>query len=332
MKKISRHKIGYSDFNKKLSKNETSPVYIFTGDQTYLMDRAIEELKKRVLRGSEDFNFSLFYGDTAFANDIINSAKTYPMLSKIRVVVVKNAEKLPGSELKSLESYISSPSLSTCLVLVFMEEKKLSIENQKYVLSVDFVLDSKDITKTIKEEVGKLGYDITTDAADALVSLIGDNLQNIHSELRKLTTFVGYRKKIESQDVEQLTKKIQFKDVFQLINAISEKDKKKALKVLLELESTNEDPLSILNKISWRFRLIWRAKELIDKKVPEKAILKELGISSGALYYIGREAKNFHYDDIGRINRVIYDGDRRLKTTSTAKNVILTKLLLELCD
>lgn len=332
MKKSVRNRISHAEFNKKLSKNETSPVYIFTGDQTYLMDRAIEELKKRVLSGSEDFNFSLFYGDTALANDIINSAKTYPMLSKLRVVVVKNAEKLPGSELKSLESYLSSPSLSTCLVLIFMEEKKLAIENQKHVLSVDFVLDPKDITKTIKEEVGKLGYDITTDAADALVSLIGDNLQNIHSELRKLTTFVGYRKKIESQDVEQLTKKIQFKDVFQLINAISEKNKKKALKVLLELESTNEDPLSILNKISWRFRLIWRAKELIDKKVPEKAILKELRISSGALYYIGREAKNFHYEDIKRINNLTYEGDLKLKTSGAAKSLTLTKLILDLCD
>jgi DNA polymerase-3 subunit delta len=331
MKKIAR-KISHTDFSKRLSKSEISPVYIFTGDQTYLMDRAIEELKKRILGGSEDLNFSLFYGDTALANDIIDSAKTYPMLSKIRVVVVKNAEKLPGSELKSLESYISSPCPSTCLVLIFMEEKRLSIENQGYVLSVDFALDSRNIIKTIKEEVEKLGYDITTDAAEALVSLIGENLQNIHTELRKLTTFAGYRKKIESQDVEQLTKKIQFKDVFQLINAISEKDKKKALKVLLELESTNEDPLSILNRISWRFRLIWRAKELIDKRVPENTILKELGISSRAFYYIGREAKNFHFDDVRRINAVIHDGDRRLKTTSTPKNLILIKVLLELCD
>jgi DNA polymerase-3 subunit delta len=332
MKKVARNKISHSDLNKKLSKNEISPVYVFTGDQIYLMDQAVEELKKRVLGGSADFNFSLFYGDSTSVKDIINSAKTYPMLSNLRLVVVKNTEKLPENELKLLEHYVSSPSPSTCLVLIFMEEKKLSTENQKDVLLVDFVLDTKDMTRTIKEEARKLGYDITKDAAETLVSLVGANLQNIHSELQKLATFTGNREKIESQDVERLTEQSQFKDVFQLINAISEKNKKKALKVLLELESTNEDPLSILNKISWRFRLIWKAKELIDKKVPEKAILRELRVSSGALYYIGREANNFHYEDIKRINSVIYDGDISLKTSGATKNLILTKLVLELCD
>ncbi len=330
MKDSALTNITYSELNKKLEKNEISAVYIFAGDQTFLMDQALEKLKKKVLGGSADFNFSLFHGDSSPSNEIINCAKTYPMLSTMRMVVVKNADKLPANEILSLESYLLSPTPSTCLVLILQEEKKLSLQNKKNVVLVRFVLDTKDLGKTIKEEARKHGYEITKDAADMLVSLVGDNLLTINAELQKLAISAGTRKQIESQDVQQLTEKVQFEDVFQLINAISEKNKKKALKLLLELESKNEDPLSILNKISWRFRLIWRAKELIDNMIPEKTILKELRISPGALYYIKREANNFNYRDVKLISGILYDCDRRFKTSSTPKNLGLTKLVLEL--
>jgi DNA polymerase-3 subunit delta len=331
MRKNYSKKLSYDDFHKKISRNEISPVYIFTGDQTYLMDQAVAELKKRALGTSADFNFSLFYGDSASAQEIIDTAKTYPMLSRMRLVVVKNAEKLSLNELKSLESYCSFPSPFTCLVLMLREEKKLASENTKEVFFVNFALDAKDMNEAIRDEVRKLGYDITKEAADTLVSLIGDNLQDIHAELQKLSLFIGDRKKIESEDVEKLTEKMQFEGVFELMNALAEKDKKKALKALLELQLTSEDPIAIINKISWRFRLIWRAKELLDKNTPQEVILRELKVSSGVLYYIRRQAYNLSYEDIKRTLSVLYEGDRKLKTAYIPKNMALTKLVLELC-
>jgi len=330
-KKTASNKISSSDFNERLLKNEISPVYIFTGDQAYLMDQALKDLKSKVLGKTADFNLSLFYGDSASAKDIIGSAKTYPMLSKMRMVVVKNADKLPGDEFKSLEQYLLSPSPSTCLVLMFTEERKLDVENGEKLTLVDFVLDTKDIHKKIKEGVRKLGYEITKEATQTLISLVGENLQDIQAEIQKLTLFAGERKKIEAEDVENLTEKAQFKDVFQLINAISEKDKRKALRILLELEATNEEPLYMLNRISWRVRLIWKAKELIDKKIPESEILKELKVSRGALYYIKQQANGFKYEDIKRISGILYKGDRDLKTSYIPKSLSLTKLVLELC-
>lgn len=340
--KTSSNKIGYIDLRKKLSKGEISPVYIFTGNQTYLMNQAVSDLKKITVGTSVDFNFSLFYGDSTSAKEIIDSAKTYPMLSRMRLVVVKDAQKLPQSELKSLESYFFSPSPSTCLVLIFSPadsaqstaraREKPGLESEKGVVFVDFVLDAKDVFQTIRQEARKLGCDITKEAAQNLISLAGENMQDIYAELQKLALFVCERKTIEVEDIEKLTQKSQFQDVFGLINAIGIKDKKKALKALLELELTDEEPLVILNKINWRFRLIWRAKELIDKNAPQDVILKELRVSSNALYYIRQQAENFSYGDIKRINSIIYEGDRTLKTAYIPKNLALTKLVLELCD
>jgi len=332
MKKTRSYKINYTELYKRFSRNEISPVYIFSGNQAYLMDEAISELKKITVGASSDFNFSLFYSDSNSAREIVETAKTYPMLSRMRLVVVKNADRFSDSELGYLDSYISSPSPSTCLVLIAEEEKDLSLENKKGVVYVDFALDTKDISKQIILEAKKLGCEITKEAVETLISLVGDKLQDIHRELQKLALFVGNRIKIGAEDVEKLTEKEKFEDLFQLINAIGEKNKKKALKVLLDLEATKEEPLVILNKISWRFRSIWRAKELIDKNVPQDEILKQLRTSSGAFYYIRQEAKNFSYNDIKRINQALYDCDRTLKTAYIPKNLTLTKFILELCS
>src|SRR3990172_2310829 len=332
MKKTRSNKINYTELHKRFPRNEISPVYIFTGDQTFLMDEAVSELKRTVLGTSVDFNFSLFYGDSASAKEIVDTARTYPMLSQMRLVIVKNAYRLPERVLRSLDSYISSPSPSTCLILVVEEEKDLALQNKKSVVYVDFALDTKDISKQIILEARKLGCEITKEAVETLISLVGDNLQDIHRELGKLALFVGNKNKISAEDVERLTEKEQFEDVFQLVNAIAEKNKKKALNALLDLEATKEEPLVILNKISWRFRSIWRAKELIDKNVPQDEILKHLRTSSQRFYYIRQEARNFSYNDIKRINQALYDCDRTLKTAYIPKNLTLTKLVLELCS
>src|SRR3990172_9416442 len=204
MKKTRSYKINYTELYKRFSRNEISPVYIFSGNQAYLMDEAISELKKITVGASSDFNFSLFYSDSNSAREIVETAKTYPMLSRMRLVVVKNADRFSDSELGYLDSYISSPSPSTCLVLIAEEEKDLSLENKKGVVYVDFALDTKDISK------------------------------QIILEAKKLALFVGNRIKIGAEDVEKLTEKEKFEVLFQLINAIGKKNKKKSLKVLLD--------------------------------------------------------------------------------------------------
>ena len=56
------------------------------------------------------------------------------MLSKMRLVAVKGADKLSSHELKLLEEYLSQPSPFTCLVLTFTEEKKLNLGDKEHVV------------------------------------------------------------------------------------------------------------------------------------------------------------------------------------------------------
>ncbi len=331
MKKKPAAKAGFDEFMELLSSGGLSPVVVFTGEESYFAERAVEEIRKTLPDSSDNINYIVFYGDSSSGKEIADNASTYPMFSKKKLVVLKNAEKLPAKELPPLESYIESPSPLTTLVLIFTDGKKPKLGGGKNTSRFDFSLGKGNAVSAVREEARKLGYDITKPGADMLISLVGEDMQEIHSELLKLTLYKGDSGTIGPEEIENMTRKTKFADIYQLINAISKKDKRSAHRVLAELEAAGEEPLSILGLINWRFRLIWRAKELIDKKTPRAEMLKELKVSSGQFYYLSEDLKKFTYEDIVRIMGALSECDSRLKLSYVPKSFVLTKLVLELC-
>ncbi len=331
MKQKSGGKSSSQDFSGYIASGEPAPVLVFTGDQAFLFEKAVAGLREKLLGPSGDINFITFSGESASGKEIADNASTYPMFSKKKLVVVRNADKLSAKEISALEPYLSSPSPSACLVLIFGEGKKPKLGGGKNVASFDFSMEKGSAASAVREEARKLGYDITRAGADALIGLVGEDLQEIHNELVKISIYKGDKKTIEPEDVEALTKKTKFADVYQLINAISRKDKRTAHKVLGELEAAGEEPLSILGLINWRFRLIWRAKELQERRLGQSEMLKELKISPGQLYYLSEDLKKFSYKDIERIMDALSECDKRLKLSYVPKSFVMTKLVIELC-
>jgi DNA polymerase-3 subunit delta len=331
MKQKTGRKSGTQDFNDYLASGEPAPVLVFTGDQSYLIDQAVSGLRHTLAGPSGNADYTLLHGESVSGQEIADSASTYPMFSKKKLIVVKNAEKLQARELKALEPYIASPSPSTCLVLIFSEGKKPKISG-KDVSLFEFSLGKGGAVSAVREEARKLGYEITSPGAQALIGLVGDDLQEIHNELIKISIYKGEKKTIGTSDVESLTSRTKFADIYQLINAVSKRDKRTAHRVLADLEASGEEPLSILGLLTWRFRLIWRAKELSDNGTPRGEMIKELRISPGQFYYLSEDLKKFTYTDIVRIMETLSESDKKLKMSYLPKSFVLTKLVIELCS
>jgi DNA polymerase-3 subunit delta len=332
MKKKISNRIDLQNFYSNLDSNVVSPVYFFTGEQTFLIEQAIDRLRKHILTKNPDLNYLLFHGDTTSAHDIMSLAETYPMFGDKRLILLKNADKLSTNELKAFEKYFRSPSSFSCLVFQFNNIKGIESKHNENIIVVDTTVDKNNMQSSVREIAADCGHDITKEAILRLISLLGENLQDIKREIEKLSLYAADKKKIDENDVEKITEKIKFENIFQLLNSIAKKDKKNALRALLDLESKNEDPIAILNMLSWRFRLIWRVKELVEKRFTKEQILKEVKISSGALYYTREHARNLTFVEISEIMKSLYQVDKKLKTSYVPSHQILTKLVLEMCN
>lgn len=324
-------KAGYQNFIDHVSSEEIQPIYIFRGDQLHLMEEAVSHIRLKVLGDSDDMNFISLHGDTTTAEDIIGNAATVPMFNSKKLITVKNADKLKPKELTSLETYLENPSQSSTLVLIFSDGKAPKIKKKK-LPTYHFSIEKGNTLSIVREEAKKLGFTISPKAAQTLISLVGDDLKELHNELVKLSLYRAGGNTIEIEDIEKHTRKSQFGDVFALIIAISKKNKKEAQKALLDLEEQGEEPLSVLSRLLWRFRLIWKAKELTDTKTPKDEIIKELKMSSGAFYYLSQDLKKYSYSDISRIMKLLLDCDKKLKMSYVPRNYHLTKLMTELCS
>ena len=102
-----------------LREGEPGPLYFLYGKERYLVDRAVDLLRARVLDPrTRDFNYELFYGKEAGASRIAQAARTLPMMAKRRLILVRDADEMKADELGGLVSYVSDPAPETCLVFV----------------------------------------------------------------------------------------------------------------------------------------------------------------------------------------------------------------------
>lgn len=329
MNRKKSSKSGFDEFINQIKNNDIYPVYIFTGDQSHLIDKALGELKSKIL-GPDDINYIVFHGESALSEEILENASTTPMFSSSKIIAVKNADKLKAKELAILEPYFDSPSPSSILVMIFTDGKTPKLKSKK-VKKFSFSVNKDNTASLVRDEAQKLGLNISPRAVQALISLVGNDLKELHNELVKLSIYRSEAKTIETEDIEQHTRRSQFGDIFTLINAISKKNKKEAQKALMDLEAQGEEPLSVLSRLIWRFRLIWKAKELTDNKTPKTELLKELKMSPGAFYYLSQDLKKYSYKDINRIMELLLECDKKLKISYVPRNFHLTKLMTELC-
>ena len=108
------------------------PVYFLIKKEPFFIDTIANFIEKNILDDSEkEFNQAVLYGGETNILQVISEAKSYPMMSNYRVVIVKEAQNMkdivPKEKTTSLkeekeekknpfEAYLNNPQKSTVLV------------------------------------------------------------------------------------------------------------------------------------------------------------------------------------------------------------------------
>lgn len=162
--------------------------------------------------------------------------------------------------------------------------------------------------------------------------LVGDDFTLINNELLKISSYFGNEKLIDEKDIENFILKRKEEDVFSLVNSISNGQLQSAVKILKNLEDQKYEPLSIVSTLSWRIRQIWQVKELISLNKSDDEIMKKMKISSGAVYYIKKQAANFSIKSLAEITSKLKKIDTELKSYNQNKYNLLSRFIVNLCS
>ena len=225
----------YETIMRDLKACHFSPIYILMGDESYYIDKISDYIAEHVLRPEErDFNQTVVFGSDISASQIVDSAKAFPMMAEKRVVIVKEAQNLKGTE--PLVKYFKQPVLSTVLVLC---HKNGSIDKRKKIIPAAqvggaVIFESKKLYE--RELPGFIisyfmQHEITVEqkAAQMIADHVGADLHRLTSELDKiLISFSEVDRMVTPEIVEKEIGVSKDFNAFELRSAIIQRDVYKA--------------------------------------------------------------------------------------------------------
>ena len=225
----------YETIMRDLKARHFSPIYILMGDESYYIDKISDYIAEHVLRPEErDFNQTVVFGSDISASQIVDSAKAFPMMAEKRVVIVKEAQNLKGTE--PLVKYFKQPVLSTVLVLC---HKNGSIDKRKKIIPAAqvggaVIFESKKLYE--RELPGFITsyfmqHEITVEqkAAQMIADHVGADLHRLTSELDKiLISFSEADRMVTPEIVEKEIGVSKDFNAFELRSAIIQRDVYKA--------------------------------------------------------------------------------------------------------
>ncbi len=197
------------EFETALNKGTFPALSYLYGEETFLIERSVRQLLERAIDPSlKDFNLNVFYGNETKGVEILDAAQTLPMFAERRAVLVKRADALKEDVLDSLLPYIRNPAATTCLVFTgakIDQRKKFFLELKKQGCLVEFkrLYDNK-LSSFIQSEAIAQGKTIDPAAAALLSLLIGNNLQELSSQVEKLAVYCGARPRVTVEDVRTI--------------------------------------------------------------------------------------------------------------------------------
>lgn len=294
-------------------------LYVFGGDETFFMDRAMEVLSQETLEEHErDFNLTVLYGRDTDAGTVMSEAKRFPMMAERTVVLVKEAQNL--KDLEALSAYVEQPQPSTVLAIA-LNGKKLDKRKALYkalqkhdAVYLEFPkLYDNQVPSWVEQQAQAMGLKISGKAAALLAEYIGADLSRIYHELEKMIAVVGPGGEITAQTVEERTGISREFNTFELIKALAAKDVAQAYRISKSMgQNPKNNPLVVtLSLLYGNF-----SKALVYGALPDKnprTACSVLKISEFALRDVARMAQNYPPAKLLRIVGYLREADRQAK-------------------
>ncbi|WP_241657830.1 DNA polymerase III subunit delta [Anaerobacillus alkaliphilus] len=327
---------------KNIKKGILSPLYLFYGTETFLIEETIHKLINKVLTEDQyDFNLSTYEAKETPISVAIEEAQTIPFMGSHRVVIVKEAQFLTGKDqskvehdLKELEAYVLNPISETVFVIVAPYEK---LDERKKIVKLlkshSEVLDAApfsdhEMEKWLDERVKKYGVQITKDGREQLVQLLGNNLVMIAGEIEKLALYVGDGGVIDDVIVEKLVSKTMEQDVFSLVDHVIHRRKQQALQVFYDLIKQKEEPIKLLALLARQFRILYQVKELTNRGYSQQNIAGALKLHPYVVKLATQQAKQFDEKKLLSFLDEIAETDYKIKTGKIDKQLGLELFII----
>lgn len=266
---------GYEKFRADLAAGNLGNVYIFYGEESYLREFYLSEVKKTLApAGFEAFNYHRMEGKNLTAQALVDAAEAMPMMAQRTMVQVVDWDlyKLPEDQREKVIELLSDFPPYCCLVFVYDQVeykpnktyKKLYAALSKCAQEVKFAEQSQnEILKWVSRRFKATGHTIDVPTAEHLIFTCGSLMNGLIPEIAKVAAYAK-NERVTKADIDAVAAPILEAQVFEMTNAVSKGDFNRASEVLGDLLQLQEEPFMLLALLGKELRKLHTARIALD--------------------------------------------------------------------
>ncbi|MFN2556224.1 MAG: DNA polymerase III subunit delta [Nitriliruptorales bacterium] len=303
-----------------------APVYLVTGDDELLLQRALERLLTEVRAAEPQLDVAVVdTGDVAELPEL----RTASLFGGVRCVVVRGAENLSGSLAAQVGSYLDAPDLSSTLVLVARGTARIrtiaqraATLGQRIEVAAPKPWATREWAALAASELRRLGRSADPSAIQALFDHAGTDAATLASKCSQVAAATPEGACVTAGDVERVVEGHGNRGSFAVADAVAERAPADALIVLRGAIEAGEAPLAVLGAI------VFRLRQLLQ--IAAGASSKDLGVSPGQHRRLQALAGRFEPGELAWCQDRAARADLDLKGSDLPSDLLLELAVLEL--
>lgn len=330
------------NLEKDLKQGKLNSIYLFYGEELYLLENAVKKIKK--LFGELVLGINYIQINESNTNSLISDIETPAFGFEKKLIVIKNAGLLKkerkanskgNSELqKKIEEYIKENinMINETTILVFIEEDVSKCELSKVIEENGVVCNFErlkpiDIKRRLKAICNAYEVNVSEQNLDVLIETSGTNMLDLINEIRKLIEYAGKGGTITKESIEKLASKEFEARIFDLTDNLGKKDIAKAMEILKELIYNKEPVQKILITLYNHFKKIYLTKLCMERNRDVLSVLKLKPNQTFLVSKYKRQAGYFKTNELRSILGELINLDKSYKSGLVDINIGLEAIL-----
>jgi len=260
--------VSQADVRRQIASGRIAPLYLLIGPDEAGKTALAADFLEAVDEGLRAFNLDRLYGGETTAADVVDAARTLPMMVPKRLVLLMHAERLlapkkendaTSKDLELLEEYVKAPVDSSCLVIVTDNlDKRRSLTralmSKAAVVECTGPSNAAEAARWVRDRVAQEGMEIDPKAARLVAERVGPDVTRLRADVERLVLYAMGNKTITEADVLAVVGAATYHDDWGIVNAIERGAAAEALRELALLMDEGIVPYKILGQIAWFVR------------------------------------------------------------------------------
>ena len=291
------------------------PAYLIHGDDHGRIAERRARLRALAESQSGAQGIEVLEGDGANPQSVAAALNAMTFALGRRFIIVDGVERWKDSELQPLEAALSEMPPDTTVAFFAREESRQKASARLHAavkqaggdISPEQNVKPWELPKWVIARARDAGIQMDTEAARALVALVGDRQQRLLRELEKLALTAGPQDRIDAAAVEELAAPSAELRAWSLADALVSRDGVAAAASYLALRAQGERLSGLVYLMAQRVRLALEVAKALDRGESAAQIKRGLRMPSRAADRLIADAQRSGEDRLRRALEEIAD-------------------------